>query len=64
MTFFFFLVKKSDSTAIISIISSFSEMHSKRREVYSDAGKTEERRKRIEKLLLSSFLLQIILHCS
>lgn len=40
---FFFLVKKNDSTAIISIISSFSDMHSKGREVYSEAGKTEER---------------------
>lgn len=61
---FFFLVKKNDSTAIISIISSFSEMYGKGREVYSEAGKTEERRKRIGKLLLSSFLLQIILRCS
>ena len=63
MTSFFF-VKKNDSTAIISIISSFSEMRSKGREAYSEAGKTEERRKKIGKLLLVSFLLQIILRRS
>lgn len=62
MTFFFF-VKKNDSTAIISITSSFSEAR-KGREVYGEAGKTEERRKRIGKLLLVSFLLQIILRRS
>lgn len=63
MTFFFF-VKKNDSTAIISITSSFSEARGKGREVYGEAGKTEERRKRIGKLLLVSFLLQIILRRS
>lgn len=39
-------VIKNDSTAIISIISSFSQMHSKGREVYGEAGKTEEKENR------------------